>query len=85
MYDESPIDATYFQDLKAEPLDTDIGLTVPFEVYSSLGVTKDYGQFSPDFPQAQDLSAQNLCPLSVLDSVMYSEFPVDPSWDTSFW
>lgn len=84
MYDESPVDPTFSQDVNAMPLDTDMGLTIPFEAYSTMGSAKNFTPFSPDFPQTQDMSAQDWCPLSVLDSVMNGDFPVDQSRATSY-
>jgi len=83
IYEESPVDQRYFSELNPIALDTDMGLAIPFEVYSSMVAAKntaDYEQFSP---QLQDMDAQDWCPLSMLNSVMNGDFPVDQSWGSN--
>jgi hypothetical protein len=81
---KTPIDTTFFPDTNPQSFDADMGLDVPFEVYSSMNESKndaDYMQFSSDFPQSQDVSTPDWCPMSVLDSVMGGEFSADQAWN----
>lgn len=82
---DAPIDSTFFPEINPLALDADMGLTIPYEVYSSMTATKngtEFSQFSPDFQsQDMDMNGQDWCPLSMLHSVMNGgDLPVDQTW-----
>lgn len=93
LFDEAAlaIDATmetnFFPETNPMALNADIGLTVPYEVYSSMNtaqISSDYSQYSPDFT-FQDLSmnVQDWCPLSGSDPVANgADFQTEQSWDS---
>lgn len=65
--------------------ETDLGLEVPFEVYSSMNGVKngggDYMQFTSDFPSSMgELGGDDWISSGVLDSVM-GGFPVVDPWN----
>lgn len=63
-------------------LDTDMGLNFPYQVYETMNAsaTDMFSQFTPKHSAPQHIGQQDWCPLSALDNMMNSPFPMEETW-----